>query len=358
MAQYRRGPLLVAALGIHGWPLALLCLAAPALAQPPSTPTVPPVVVESSKVFPSYPLTAKRLGIQGTTMLRIHVREDGQVGEVKVEQSAGHDDLDQAAVDAVRRWRFEPARRGGEAVTAWVRLPVNFKLESGSAPGNLPVPKPTLKGDRLVFSSPAFSFTLPEGWRLATPPDVARIEIYQNLNERRQKALEGLKAGLQFTRVAPFSDLIVRGADATSAALLLGAIAKGPTVLTDKAGAYISVEVTDNPSATRYPPGHLLSERERDEFWKGFSRVTAGPVSDPAKPALALRSLEAKDYPDSTAIVLVYTEEGLLGSLVWTVAQFRSETSVVSFRHGAPTTNPTNRLGDLEAMTTSFRFEK
>lgn len=81
------------------------------------------------QVRPPYPSTARRLGIQGTTMLRVHVLADGKIGEVDVEQSAGHPDLDQAAADAVRRWRFEPARRGDEAVAMWVLLPVQFRLK-------------------------------------------------------------------------------------------------------------------------------------------------------------------------------------------------------------------------------------
>jgi len=81
------------------------------------------------QIRPSYPSSARRLGVQGTTMLRVHVLDDGRVGDVDVEQSAGHHDLDQAAADAVRRWRFEPARRGDEAVAMWVRVPVEFRLK-------------------------------------------------------------------------------------------------------------------------------------------------------------------------------------------------------------------------------------
>jgi protein TonB len=77
---------------------------------------------------PSYPASARRLGVQGTTLLSVFVTADGRVGEVQVRQSAGHRDLDQAAVEAVRRWRFEPARRGTEAVAVWVTLPVEFRL--------------------------------------------------------------------------------------------------------------------------------------------------------------------------------------------------------------------------------------
>jgi protein TonB len=81
------------------------------------------------QVRPAYPASARRLGIQGTTLLRVHVASDGRVTEVKVDRSAGHDDLDAAAAAAIRRWRFEPGRRGDEPVAMWVLLPVEFKLQ-------------------------------------------------------------------------------------------------------------------------------------------------------------------------------------------------------------------------------------
>jgi protein TonB len=81
------------------------------------------------QVRPAYPSSARRLGIQGTTLLRVHVLNDGRVGDVVVQQSAGHPDLDQAAAEAVRQWHFEPARRGNDAVAMWVLLPVEFQLK-------------------------------------------------------------------------------------------------------------------------------------------------------------------------------------------------------------------------------------
>jgi protein TonB len=81
------------------------------------------------QVRPSYPASARRLGIQGTSLLRVFVAADGRVGDIVVQESAGHPDLDQAATAAVRRWRFEPARRGAEAVAIWVLLPVEFHLK-------------------------------------------------------------------------------------------------------------------------------------------------------------------------------------------------------------------------------------
>lgn len=81
------------------------------------------------QVRPRYPESARRAGVQGTTLLKIRVLENGRVGDVLVEQSAGHRDLDGAAVDAVKKWLFEPARQGKEPIAVWVILPVKFELQ-------------------------------------------------------------------------------------------------------------------------------------------------------------------------------------------------------------------------------------
>jgi len=80
------------------------------------------------QVKPAYPERARRARIGGVTLLRFLVLATGRVGPVAVAESAGHGDLDRAAVDAVKQWRFEPARRGSEAVDVWVTLPVRFEL--------------------------------------------------------------------------------------------------------------------------------------------------------------------------------------------------------------------------------------
>ncbi|HUR72279.1 MAG TPA: energy transducer TonB, partial [Candidatus Limnocylindrales bacterium] len=80
------------------------------------------------QVKPRYPESAKRIGAQGVTTLRVRVLETGRVSEVLVEQTAGFRDLDIAATEAVKKWLFEPARRGKEAVSVWVLLPVKFEL--------------------------------------------------------------------------------------------------------------------------------------------------------------------------------------------------------------------------------------
>ena len=79
---------------------------------------------------PRYPESARRQGVEGITTLRFVVLASGHVGQIAVSRSAGHVDLDRAAMDAVRTWRFEPARRGKEAVAVWVTLPVRFELHN------------------------------------------------------------------------------------------------------------------------------------------------------------------------------------------------------------------------------------
>ena len=80
--------------------------------------------------MPAYPESARRQGVEGVTTLRFQVHTDGSVTEMSVVRSAGHPDLDQAAMEAVRKWRFEPARRGKDPVVVWVTLPVRFELKT------------------------------------------------------------------------------------------------------------------------------------------------------------------------------------------------------------------------------------
>jgi len=101
----------------------------PSSAAAPSGPLTRTAIPRGGyQVTPSYPPSARRLGIEGTTLLRVFVDANGRVGDIVVKKSAGHPDLDRAATDAVRRWQFDPARRGTDAVAMWVELPVEFHL--------------------------------------------------------------------------------------------------------------------------------------------------------------------------------------------------------------------------------------
>lgn len=113
---------------------------------PPSPEGVPggeaepgaPAVVDETPVFwkmkpletrpPVYPPRCLRMGIEGTVRVRVLVGEDGRPQEVTIGKSSGEAALDESAMDAVRQWRFEPAKRNGVPVRAWAIIPVEFKL--------------------------------------------------------------------------------------------------------------------------------------------------------------------------------------------------------------------------------------
>jgi len=56
------------------------------------------------------------------------VGADGVPTSVEVAQRSGSRDLDRAAVNAVRQWRFQPAQRDGQAVAGAVTVPIDFKM--------------------------------------------------------------------------------------------------------------------------------------------------------------------------------------------------------------------------------------
>jgi TonB family protein len=80
------------------------------------------------QVKPRYPESARKAGIEGITLLKLRILENGKVDQVLIEQSAGHPNLDREAADAVKKWLFEPARLGKQPVAVWVLLPVKFEL--------------------------------------------------------------------------------------------------------------------------------------------------------------------------------------------------------------------------------------
>lgn len=81
---------------------------------------------------PRYPQAARRNGDEGTVLLRVLVNPEGAPVQVELDRSSGSSPLDSAAVDAVRHWRFVPARRGTQNVEGWVRVPIVFRLEGQS----------------------------------------------------------------------------------------------------------------------------------------------------------------------------------------------------------------------------------
>ena len=79
-----------------------------------------------TKVAPDYPQSARAGGVDGQVMVQALVGRDGLVKDVKVVKSIP--ELDDAAVTAVRQWRFKPAMSKGAPVAVWVAVPVKFSL--------------------------------------------------------------------------------------------------------------------------------------------------------------------------------------------------------------------------------------
>jgi len=77
---------------------------------------------------PKYPPRAQQQGVEGTVTLIIDVDAEGNVVNVAVEKSSRNRELDRAAMDAARKWRFNPSVQNGQKVAGRVRVPVDFKL--------------------------------------------------------------------------------------------------------------------------------------------------------------------------------------------------------------------------------------
>ena len=106
---------------------------APIAAAPTVAPMVPPRFDASylDNPAPAYPTMSRRQHEEGRVLLRVLVAADGRAESVEIATSSGFERLDRAALDAVRRWRFVPARRGGDAVAATVNVPIAFALDRG-----------------------------------------------------------------------------------------------------------------------------------------------------------------------------------------------------------------------------------
>jgi TonB family protein len=77
---------------------------------------------------PDYPDSARREGREGRVLLRVLVDDQGRSKKVEINSSSGNDALDRAAAEAIKRWRFHPARSGDQPIESWVSVPIDFRL--------------------------------------------------------------------------------------------------------------------------------------------------------------------------------------------------------------------------------------
>jgi TonB family protein len=108
----------------------------PATGQPaaPGTATAPvaggdtPVPIQGQNPAPRYPTAAMRKQETGTVTVRVQVDAQGNPTGVALIGRSGSRELDRAAMEAVRRWKFQPAQRNGAAAPGSVDIPFEFNL--------------------------------------------------------------------------------------------------------------------------------------------------------------------------------------------------------------------------------------
>jgi TonB family protein len=92
-----------------------------------------------SHVQPIYPGFDIIFGVQGNAVLMALVDPNGRVADIKVEKSTGARELDLAAINAVRQWRFIPERKNGVAQAGYARIPIAFSMPEPSLPNAWPM---------------------------------------------------------------------------------------------------------------------------------------------------------------------------------------------------------------------------
>jgi len=107
------------------------------LDAPPPPPSGPKVVFipyddppqALSPIRPSYPEIAQEAGIEGVVVVQAFIDQKGRVKETLILKGVPNTGLDEAAMEAIRKTRFRPAKQRERAVGVWISIPVNFKLK-------------------------------------------------------------------------------------------------------------------------------------------------------------------------------------------------------------------------------------
>lgn len=76
-----------------------------------------------------YPRWAVREGWEGNFVIAIEILKTGEVGRWEVMESTQHPLLDQAATEAVRQWKFNPATELGKPIVSCIQIPIHFRLK-------------------------------------------------------------------------------------------------------------------------------------------------------------------------------------------------------------------------------------
>lgn len=100
-----------------------------------TTPTIAPTEVAAVETPPpAYPVELACSGVGGKSVLKVVIGPQGTPTDVALVSSSGNSQLDDSAAQRVREWKFKPATRNGQPMSATIQVPVSF---------NPPQPKPT-----------------------------------------------------------------------------------------------------------------------------------------------------------------------------------------------------------------------
>ena len=132
---------------------------------------------------PKYSEEARQNKIQGALVLWLVVGADGKPSNIKVSRSVGHG-LDQEAIDAVKKWKFEPATLNGEPVPVQINVEVNFRLygKPGEQPASPPSPVRATREDANTLFANASSAHAMNDCGSAIPLAIRVTEMYPQHN--------------------------------------------------------------------------------------------------------------------------------------------------------------------------------
>jgi TonB family protein len=100
-------------------PLAGLLVACSSFAQDDTHAGQRALIDFNSCAKPMYPHSELAAGHEGTVQMKFQVMADGAIASSRVERTSGYPALDEAALSALNRCRFQPARKDGQAVQSW-----------------------------------------------------------------------------------------------------------------------------------------------------------------------------------------------------------------------------------------------
>ena len=82
-----------------------------------------------SNIRPIYPEIAQEAGIEGTVVVQVFIDKKGRVQDTLILKGIPNTGLDEAAIKAIRKTRFRPAKQRERPVGVWISIPVNFRLK-------------------------------------------------------------------------------------------------------------------------------------------------------------------------------------------------------------------------------------